>query len=67
MRETALTAEQRLRAAVAHYCNEVPQEVIAELFGVNGGRINEACRVIWCVAENPKRAREVLEAAGMIA
>ena len=39
-----LTPEQKIRAAVAVLCDGVDQHVIAALFGVNPGRINEAAQ-----------------------
>ncbi len=44
--KTALTPEEKLRAAHAHIINGVDQHVIASLFGVNMGRVNEAIMVI---------------------
>ena len=38
----SLTPEQRIRAAVAVLCDGVDQHIVAALFGVNPGRVNEA-------------------------
>lgn len=44
--KTHLTPDEKLRAAHAHLINGVDQHVIALLFGVNAGRVNEAIMVI---------------------
>jgi hypothetical protein len=44
--KTHLTPDEKLRAAYAHLINGVDQHVIASLFGVNAGRVNEAIMVI---------------------
>lgn len=41
-KKTALTPEEKLRAAYAHLINGVDQHVIASLFAVNSGRVAEA-------------------------
>lgn len=64
MRESALTPHERMRCAVAYYCNGVQMEVIAEMMGVNNGRVAEACTAIKLAAENPKLARDILLASG---
>lgn len=45
MSEPRLTPEQKLRACVAVLCDDVPQHVVANLFGVNHGRVNEAVQI----------------------
>jgi hypothetical protein len=42
MSEASLTSEQKLRVSVAVLCDHVDQHAIAQLFGVNVGRVNEA-------------------------
>ena len=44
--KTHLTPDEKLRAAHAHIINGVDQHVIASLFGVNAGRVNEAIMAI---------------------
>jgi hypothetical protein len=44
--KTDLTSEEKLRAAYAHMIGGVDQHVIAALFGVNPGRINEAIMAV---------------------
>jgi hypothetical protein len=53
-----LTFEQRIAAAYAHYCQGVPQDVIASILLVNMGRVNEACLAIKQAA---KRGRKIEE------
>jgi len=58
--KTQLTPEEKLRAAHAHIINGVDQHVIASLFGVNMGRVNEAIMAIRdAISESPvsKRGR----------
>ena len=43
---TALTFEEKITAAFIHYVRKVDQQDIAMLYGVNGGRVNEACLII---------------------
>ena len=45
-RKTALTFEEKITAAFMHYVRDIDQQDIAMLYGVNGGRVNEACQVI---------------------
>jgi len=51
-RKTALTPEERITAAFMHYVRKIDQQDIAMLYGVNGGRVNEACRAIMNAAKN---------------
>ena len=44
--KTALTAQEKLRVAVAVLIEGVPQHVIAALMGVNPGRVAEAITAI---------------------
>lgn len=60
MSERDLTVEERMRAAVAHYCDGVDQHVIASVLGVNQGRVNEACRAIKAAATKPTAALKLL-------
>jgi hypothetical protein len=45
-RKTALTFEEKITAAFMHYVRMIDQQDIAMLYGVNGGRVNEACLTI---------------------
>jgi hypothetical protein len=45
-RKTALTQEEMITAAYFHYVRKLDQQDIAQLYGVNQGRVNEACKVI---------------------
>jgi hypothetical protein len=64
MADPGLTPAQALRAAVAHLDGGVDQFQIAFLFGVNQGRVAEACKGLRIAAQNPKLAMEVLLASG---
>lgn len=65
MAEPALTEEGCRRVAVACDCDGVDQHVAANILGVNVGRVNEAVMAIRLAVSNPKRAIEVMRAAGM--
>ena len=45
-RKTALTFEEKITAAFMHYVRQIDQQDIAMMYGVNIGRVNEACNVI---------------------
>jgi hypothetical protein len=45
-RKTALTPEEKITAAFMHYVRCLDQQDIAMLYGVNIGRVNEACIAI---------------------
>jgi hypothetical protein len=64
MSDPSLTREQALRAAVAHLDGGVDQYQIAFLYGVNQGRVAEACKGLRIAASNPKLAMEVLLGSG---
>ena len=51
-RKTALTSEERITAAFMHYVRGIDQQDIAMLYGVNMGRVNEACRAVKAAADN---------------
>ena len=38
-----LSFEDKVRVAWAYYCESIPQQTLASLYGVNSGRISEAC------------------------
>ena len=46
-RKTALTFEEKITAAFMHYVRAIDQQDIAIMMGgVNGGRVNEACKAV---------------------
>jgi hypothetical protein len=45
-RKTALTFEEKITAAFMHYVRLIDQQDIAMMYGVNMGRVNEACLAI---------------------
>jgi hypothetical protein len=56
--KTALTAQEKLRIAVAVLIDGVPQHVVAALFGVNSGRIAEAVATIRKALEEDSEERQ---------
>lgn len=56
-RTGALTFEEKVAAAHAHFVHGVDQHVIAALLGVNQGRISEACTAVKLGLEVPYAAR----------
>jgi len=44
--KTDLTPEEKILAAYLYECRGVAQQVLADVFGVNQGRINEALTAI---------------------
>jgi|SoimicMinimDraft_3_1059731.scaffolds.fasta_scaffold565791_1 hypothetical protein len=60
-RKTALTFEERITAAHLHYVQGVDQHVIAFAYGVNPGRVAEACIAIRLAACDPKGSRELID------
>jgi hypothetical protein len=45
MSEPRLAPEQKLRVCVAVLCDGVEQHIVANLLGVNLGRVNEAVQI----------------------
>jgi len=45
-RKTALTFEEKITAAYLHYVHDVDQHIVALAYGINQGRVNEACLAI---------------------
>jgi hypothetical protein len=45
-RKTALSHEEKITAAFMYFVRKVDQQDIAMMFGVNIGRVSEACREI---------------------
>jgi hypothetical protein len=54
-KKTALTFEEKITAAYVHYVHEVDQHIIALVYGINQGRINEACLAIREVLQDKER------------
>ena len=52
--KTALTPEERITVAWAHYVKGIHQHTLAALFNVNAGRVAEACVAIRTAADNPR-------------
>lgn len=48
--KTALTVEEKIKAAYLHYVRHVSQQDIAVAFEVNSGRVNEACKALMAAA-----------------
>ena len=49
-RKTALAPEEKITAAFMYYVRCIDQQDIAMMYGVNIGRVNEACREIAVAA-----------------
>lgn len=45
-RKTSLTFEEKISVAFMHYVRQIDQQDLAMLYGVNGGRVNEACLTV---------------------
>ena len=45
-RKTALTFQEKITAAFMHFVRNIDQQDIAMMYGVNIGRVNEACKAI---------------------
>ena len=52
-RKTALTFEEKITAAFMHYVRQIDQQDIAMMYGVNIGRVNEACNIIRKTLQPP--------------
>lgn len=59
MSEPRLTPQQRIRASVAVLCDGVDQHVVANIFGVNPGRIAEAVIAARAAFGFPDKKRAV--------
>jgi hypothetical protein len=53
---SGLTFEQKITAAWAYHVKGVDQHTLAALYGVNQGRIAEACKAIVNALTEPKAA-----------
>lgn len=54
-----LSPEERVSVAYQHIVKRVPQDQLARLFGVNQGRVNEACKAIELAAKHPLKVRRL--------
>lgn len=62
-KKKALTPQEVIMVAHAHLICGIDQHILASMYGVNQGRINEACVVIRDTAENlMQRHRELRRA-----
>jgi hypothetical protein len=52
-RKTALTFEEKITATFMHYVRRIDQQDIAMMYGVNIGRVNEACHAIKAILRGP--------------
>lgn len=55
MSEPRLTPQQKARVAVAVLCDHVDQHIVAQLMGVNHGRVNEAVQAARRAFEFPDK------------
>ena len=55
--KTQLTPDEKLRAAYAHIINGIDQHHISALFGVNSGRVSEACQAVRHACGYPSTRR----------
>ena len=53
----SLTRDEKMTCAYMHYVHNVEQQVLAILYMVNIGRVNEACIAILEAIE-PKKAKD---------
>ena len=63
--KTALTFEERIKAAYLHYVRGVMMQDIAVAYEVNLGRVSEACYAVRLAAEHPKDVRKAFESVGL--
>ena len=57
-RKTSRTFEEKITAAFMHYVRRIDQQDIAMMYGVNIGRINEACLAIKNALRGPHATAE---------
>jgi hypothetical protein len=56
-----LTFDEAIRVAFAHYCLGVEQQTLAAMYGVNQGRVNEACKAIKRAVSEQRKPRDAGE------
>ena len=54
--KTSLTFEEKITAAWAYHVKGVDQHTLASIYGVNPGRISEACKTIANALEPERKA-----------
>jgi hypothetical protein len=59
----SLTPEERVKAAYFHFILGMDQALVAHVLATNSGRVAEACMAVKLAVENPKRTRELFDAA----
>lgn len=52
-KKTSLTFEEKITAAWAYHVKGIDQHTIAAMYGVNGGRVAEACKLVETALNNP--------------
>lgn len=51
-KKTSLTFEEKITAAWAYHVKGIDQHTIAAMYGVNGGRVAEACKLVEMALTN---------------
>jgi hypothetical protein len=64
-KKTALTFEEKITSAYLHYVHDVDQHIIALCFGINQGRVNEACITIRDALQEKERRNEIPQTVGL--
>lgn len=54
--KTSLTFEEKITAAWAYHVKGVDQHTLASIYGVNPGRISEACKTVANALEPERQA-----------
>lgn len=57
-KKTSLTFEEKITAAYLHYVQDVDQHIIALCYGINQGRINEACTAIRDLLQGKQNGKQ---------
>lgn len=56
--KSSLTFEEKITVAWAYFVRGVDQQTLAGIYGVNAGRVSEACSSIERVARDDKRVEK---------
>lgn len=59
--QTSFTPLENLRVAWMHHYLKIDQHKVAASFGINTGRVNEACRAIGYAMSDPRRFLAIIE------
>ena len=62
-RKQELSMTEVIQVAFGHFYLGLEQQELSNLFGVNQGRVNEACQAVKAVAKDPREAYRKLKAA----